>query len=144
MIIIKIPEERLTDINHINTIINEVIRTSFPDNLHNWLKSISNRKEMLKDFGNKAFLLPNELKFPVCNPETGKFDCSLIYIARLRIRQYDILYKDLTSKAENLYNKCNCTKNISVNVKEHNRTYDLLELLDILHLDFSTIHEDTI
>lgn len=146
VIISSIDEEKLTDVAYINTILNEVIRTSVSDNLHTYFKSITNRKEMLNLFGNKAFLLPAELKFPVINPESKKLDCKLIYAARLRIKQHpeNLTYRDISSKADLLYKECKCTKNIQVYLKEHNHTYDLLELLDILNLDFSLINEESI
>ena len=33
------------------------------------------RKHMLRKYGSRCFLLPKELKYPVCNKYTGKIEC---------------------------------------------------------------------
>ena len=39
---------------------------------------------MLKKYGKRCFLLPNELKYPICNKYTGKIECIGLSAAQSR------------------------------------------------------------
>ena len=94
---------------------------------------------MLEKYGKDAFLLPNQLKFPVVNPDTGKYECSLIYAARIRAKQYAGVkpgYREIANKAKELYksNKCNIKLNIQIN-NESEKLYDIdfINLIEVLY-----------
>jgi len=93
---------------------------------------------MLEKYGKDAFLLPDQLKFPVKNPDTGKYDCSLIYAARIRAKQYSGIkpgYREIANKAEQLYkeNKCDIKLNIRIHDSEDSFDIDLENLIEILY-----------
>jgi len=76
-----------------------------------------NRKSLLEKFGKDAFLLPKKLKFPVINPQTGKYDCKLLYAAYVRARQYSDKipeYVDIANKAKKLLEQNKCSMNIAI------------------------------
>ena len=119
-------------------IFNKVIIESVSKRLHKYLMSRKNRQMLLDKYGKDAFLLPDELKFPVMN-EKGKYDCGLIYAARVRAKQWSGKkpgYREVAKKAEELYKKHGCEKKIHIllNVNEHQEPVeiDFLELLDLV------------
>lgn len=111
--------------------------TEIPKRLKDQISKKSTRKEMLEKYGEKAFLKPNELKFPVIDPSTGKYDCRLIYAARIRAMQYD--YNKVAEKAEELYKSENCQKTLDVNISETHSQMDAYELLSTFDLKFDNI-----
>lgn len=119
-------------------VITEVVKRIIPHNIKVKLSSKKNRNLMLEKYGKESFLLPNQLKFPVMNPDTGKYDCSLIYAAKLRAKQYSGIkpgYREVLAKAEKLYvqNKCNIKLNIRINDGVETYDIDLENLIDILY-----------
>jgi len=120
-------------------VLTEAIKKLIPDNIKLKLSSKKNRQLMLEKYGKDAFLLPNLLKFPVVDPDTGKPNCALIYAARIRAKQYAGTkpgYRDLAAKAERLYksNKCNLKLNIQIHDgAEPAFDMDLNELVEILY-----------
>lgn len=77
-----------------------------PDDLKEKLQKQTVLREMLAKYGKKAFLIPEELKFPVVIPETGKYDIPLIYMAYLKSKQCEDeqpSYKAITEKAKQLF-----------------------------------------
>lgn len=95
-------------------VIAEAIKSSFPESLHKKLSLTSTRKQMLADFGPKAFLDPDNLKYPIINPFTKKVDCRLIVAAKKRAAQYH--RENILKKAEKAYqdNKCESTVKLKV------------------------------
>jgi len=109
-------ESVIQDRDKLNTFILEKAKSSLPDTLQKNLSKKSNREKMLEKYGEKAFLLPNELKFPVINPFTDDYDCRLIYAARIRAKQHD--YKNIEEKAEKLYKDQNCESKIDLELQD--------------------------
>jgi hypothetical protein len=119
-------------------VLTEVIKKIIPNKTKAKLSSKKNRQLMLEKYGKDAFLLPDQLKFPVKNPDTGKFDCSLIYAARIRAKQYSGVkpgYREIATKAEKLYeqNKCDIKLNIRIHDGEEGFDIDLENLIDVLY-----------
>lgn len=123
------------DEQRLHEILTEATKAVVPDRIQKQLSQDSVRNEMKENYGNDAFLLPSEQKFPVINPETGKYDCKLIYAARIRAKQHD--YPEVAKKAEKLYADQGCEEKINVSIEDHDSSYDLAGLLDLLDLDFS-------
>jgi hypothetical protein len=136
MLVIK--EELLETEESVDEVLTEVIKTLISVKLRNQISSKKQRQLMLEKFGRKAFLLPNMLKFPIINPSTGKFDCSLIYAARIRAKQYSGTkpgYREIAAKAEQLYKDNNC--GIKLNIVLHTETekidIDFMNLIEVLY-----------
>ena len=108
--------KKINNSKYLNNFILEEIENSLPDTLQKYLSKKSNRVKMLDELGEKAFLNPKDLKFPVINPFTKKYDCRLIYAAKIRAKQHK--YKDIEEKAVKLYNQQNCTHEIKIDLHE--------------------------
>jgi len=103
-----------------NQLVLEVVGRIIPAKTKKFLSKRSNRRKLLEKYGKKAFLLPEELKFPVMN-EKGKYDCGLIYAARIRARQYAGKkpgYREIAEKAEELYRKLKCEQKLKVHIND--------------------------
>lgn len=92
------------------------------------LEKNANKKKMITKFGDDAFLDSKNLKFPVINPLTGKFDDELIYAAYIEIKK--IKDKNLAAKAKTLFDKFKCYKKYRVKVPGNSESIDLIEFLD--------------
>lgn len=66
----------------------------------------STRNQLLEKFGPRAFLLPQEKKFPIVNPNTGKVSCKLLKAAKIRAAQHG--YQNVLQKADRLLREHNC------------------------------------
>ena len=87
--------------------------------------SKNGRKTYKKRYGSKCFLLPSQLKYPICNKRTGEVNCKGLlaahYRAALSIRRglkpKTYSYRKITKKAKKLGKKyrCNWTKRKSKN-----------------------------
>ena len=66
----------------------------------------STRKELYDKYGPKAFLMPEQLKFPIVHPQTGKVSCKLLRAAKVRAAQHG--YQDVVLKANRLMKEHNC------------------------------------
>ena len=110
--------------------ITEAVKHSLPDTLKDHISKKSNREEMLEKFGERAFLIPKELKFPVINPFTEDYDCRLIYAAYVRAKQHD--YKDVAKKAKELYEANDCQSEIEIEIEEGNiiKCHELFDFFD--------------
>lgn len=129
--LIELEQSKLFDKEYLSTVILSEISRMLPEKIKTALDSDEKRKDYLAKYGEKAFLLPSELKFPVINPETGEYCCQLIYAARIRAKQFG--YKEVAEKAEDLYGQNKCGAKIGV--KLHESVYELGLLLDILQED---------
>jgi hypothetical protein len=119
-------------------VLTEAIKKLIPNETKTKLSSKKNRQLMLEKYGKDAFLLPNLLKFPIVDPDTGKPSCALIYAARIRAKQYAGTkpgYRELVTRAEKLYksNKCDIKLNIQIHDGEESFDMDLVELVEILY-----------
>jgi len=85
-----------------------------PDSVQAKLRDADVRKKMKKS----CFLLPDERKFPICNPNTGKIDCRLIKAAMSRAAGFNKgkkKYPGIFRKAQELYKK-HCASKESFNL----------------------------
>ena len=86
-----------------------------PDTIQAMLRKKSVRERLPKN----CFLLPDERKFPICNPLTKKIDCRLVKAAMSRAAGFNKAKKKYPSvfrKAQEIYNKRCRTKTESVMV----------------------------
>jgi hypothetical protein len=140
-LIINISEIELDSDFFYNTITESVIN-SIPDSIRKHLQKNDNRKKMLEEFGKEAFLLPDELKFPVINPFTKELDCRLIYAAYIRAKQHK--YSEVEKQALNLYNTQKCENKINITLKDSlNETiFECSELFTIFDFDNSSLLQE--
>lgn len=106
----------------------EEIHAKLPAKTKKLLKSQETRENMKSEFGSDAFLDPENKKFPIVNPTTGKIDCKLIYAAYLRSRIHyskggsskapASYYKNINIKAKKLYEEHNCSKIVNATISE--------------------------
>jgi len=78
------------------------------------------RKTYKKKYGSRCFLLPSQLKYPVCDKKTGKMNCKGLLAAhyraslsiRRKLKPKTYSYRKITKKAKKLAkkHKCNWTK----------------------------------
>ena len=69
-------------------------------------RNISDRRILLEKCGSGCFLLPEELKFPICSKAMDcKKNCSGILAAKVRANQWG--YREVAEKADRLY-RANC------------------------------------
>ena len=74
------------------------------------------RKNMLKKYGRRCFLLPEELKYPVCNKYTGKMECIGLAAAQNRaalsvnrkLKPKTYSYRKIMNKAKRLRKRYRC------------------------------------
>lgn len=134
-----INEQNLYTEEATDEVLTEAIKKLIPAATKAKLSSRKNRQLMLEKYGNKAFLLPKLLKFPVVDPDTGKYDCALIYAARIRAKQYAGTkpgYREIAAKAKRLYKENKCE--LKLNIQIHDGTeevcdMDLINLVEILY-----------
>lgn len=70
-------------------------------------KTKAQRQELIQICGSSCFLLPQQLKFPVCTPDC-KVSCKGLIAARIRARQWN--YPEVDKKVSQYYEKANCSK----------------------------------
>ena len=98
------------------------------------LQSKAIRRQMRNKYGSKAFLLPEEMKFPIVNPDTGKLDCALLHAAYVRARQWmgkKPGYSDLAHKAKQMLADNNCGSTIGIKL-ENVGEFEMDDILQIL------------
>lgn len=120
----------------ISGIVLEASKKMIPQSLKLFLAKKSNRKKMLEKFGNKAFLQPDKLKFPVVD-QSGNYHKGLIKAAYMRAKQFG--HADVASKAKDLMQE-HGEEFVGVVIEGHEETYDLGNLFDILELEFSAVN----
>ena len=71
------------------------------------------RQEVLNKYGNSCFLIPEKLKFPICNKTDGAYNCKGLKAASSRAGQWG--YKKVLEKSKKITKRLNCysTKNKS-------------------------------
>ncbi len=122
-------------VEHLDLIITEINKQLISDTIRKSISTPKKRQLIYEKYGKKAFLLPDKLKFPVINPQTGKYDCNLIYSARLRAKQYinNPGYREIAKKAEELFREHKCTNRINIHLKESKEIIDLNQLIDLIN-----------
>ena len=116
-------------------IILEASKKLIPGSLKTFLSRKSNRKKMLEQFGSKAFLMPDKLKFPIMD-QSGNVS-GLLKAAYMRARQHG--YTDVAAKARDLMHEYEEIP-VKITVEGHDHNYEIDDLLNILELDFSNIN----
>lgn len=127
---------QLADKDELEEIISEAIKMSISTRLRSKIASKRNRQKLLENFGEKAFLLPDRLKFPIMNPDTGELDCSLLYAAMIRAKQYAGVkpgYMEIYQKAKRLFNQQGCKNKVVVRIHDNDEPTDI-DLKDILEI----------
>jgi len=113
----------------LNEIIQEVINRIPQINL---LKSPAARRKLYSECGRKAFLDEGSLQFPIMNPKTCDYDCSL-----LNRTYYELSLSskpgsaDMKHKAKSIMENIGCKYRVFVKIKE-DVTIDLDHLISIL------------
>ena len=131
---IMVETDQLVNDDKLDQLITEVLKKLIPKELSEKISSKKNRRKLLDEYGDQAFLIPKKLKFPIINPDTGQFDCSLIYAARTRLRQYSDLklgYKELIESADLLAYENNCNIKIPIQIQDNEELINI-DLLDII------------
>ena len=124
----------LLDTAFLNKFLFEGIKLTIPNSLKKYLMDENNRKEMFENFGERAFLKPDELKMPIIHPETGEYDCNLVLANRIRLRQLNES-QELKNKLDDIYH-CHCKKTFLVDIDEIG-TKDIIEMIDLLEIDIT-------
>ena len=78
----------------------------FGNTLKQKIHKQSYRDRMLDRYGKDAFLMPEQKKFPIVNPNTGKVSCKMLKAAKIRASQHN--YQDIVAKADRLLRQNNC------------------------------------
>lgn len=120
----------------LSTIIFDASKKIIPGRLKTFLARKSNRKKMLEQFGSKAFLMPDKLKFPIMD-QSGNIHSGLLKAAYMRARQHG--YTDVAAKARDLMHEYD-EIDITVSVEGHEQDYEINELMNILELDFTDVN----
>lgn len=133
-----ISEEQFYTEETSDEVITEIIKKLIPKTIKTKLSSRKNRQLMLEKYGKKAFLLPDQLKFPIVDPDTGKPDCALLYAARLRAKQYAGVkpgYREIAAKAEQIFHENNCNTRIHIQIQNETEelNVELTNLVEILY-----------
>ncbi len=122
-------------VDHLDFIITEIDKQIISDVVRQSISTPKKRQLIYEKYGKKAFLLPDTLKFPVINSRTGKYDCNLIYSARLRAKQHINKpgYREVAKKAESLFKENSCSSRINIHLKESNEIIELNKLIDLIN-----------
>ena len=70
-------------------------------------KTKAQRQQLIQICGSSCFLLPDQLKFPVCTSDC-KVNCKGLIAARVRARQWN--YPEVDKKVSQYYKEANCSK----------------------------------
>lgn len=98
----------------------EEINTKIDPKLQKKLQSKIFRRQMLEKCGKKSFLLPDQLKFPIMNPDNCKIDCKLLYSAYVRAKQFSGKtpgYREIANKAKEILKEEGCEGKIGVHLE---------------------------
>lgn len=69
-------------------------------------KTKKERENVLKKYGKSCFLIPEELKFPICNKDDGAYNCKGLKAVSSRAGQWG--YKNVLDKSKKLTQKLDC------------------------------------
>ncbi len=72
----------------------------FGKTLKEKIHKTSTRDSLYQKYGPRAFLLPEEKKFPIVHPVTGKISCKLLKAAKMRAAQHG--HTEVVKKADRL------------------------------------------
>jgi len=140
-------EEKILSDNELEELFEQVRKTGNKRLLDSQLKKLIRskkiRKEMIIKCGSKAFLYPEELKFPVQAPviKNGKvqkcaYHCGLIVAAYYRANQWKHKhpeYEKIAKKALELYRKLDCEKTVPIKIHINEADFrDIILIIDEL------------
>ena len=69
-------------------------------------KTKKEREEVLRKYGKSCFLIPDKLKFPICNKSDGAYNCKGLKAASSRAGQWG--YKKVLEKSKKITKKLDC------------------------------------
>lgn len=104
----------------------EEVQKLIPVQLKKDLQKREFRERLLQLHGTKAFLDPDNLKYPVF--DQNGFNCSLCYAAYLRSKQNNQI--ELASKAKKLFSKYDCENSLNIHIAE-NQSLDFITFIDL-------------
>jgi len=134
--------QELGDVFFYNTL-SEVVTTIIPVTIRQHFQKKENRQKLFDELGEKAFLMPKELKFPVVNPFTKEFDCRLIYGSYIRSKQHK--YPEVEHEAKELYKEHKCGEELKIVLKEQTEEgieFTCDELFETFEFDCVSILEN--
>jgi len=131
--------EKLSELveNERRELIEEIVRPLLKKEEKMLLRRPSIRKKMLERCGKKAFLVPEELKFPIVSPlsKDCEPDCRLLFAAYLRANEWKKKkpeYAKVAEKAKELYMKHKCANKIKIHIGENALTAEeFMELFEV-------------
>ena len=93
-------------------------RVAIAERARKALRKTTNRKALLERCGEKAFLKPDELKFPIVSMFSSSCEpnCKMLYAAYTRANQWG--YSDIAARAAALYKSNNCEKELKVKINK--------------------------
>jgi len=97
----------------------EEVRRRLPPTLKKFISRRSNRRKLLAMCGEKAFLVPSKLKFPVMDQKC-RYNCGLLYAAYVRARQWSGKrpgYRQIAAKAKELFDREGCAKKVGLHIE---------------------------
>jgi len=146
---IKVTTEQLSNIDELleyivdcldsdEAILEEVRKAKIPVSVKKKLRSRSERRKLLEKCGNKAFLEPEDLKFPVIEPgnERCEYSCRLLLAAYIRANQWKKKhpeYEKIAEKAKKLYIQNKCNSKIQIELHEVG-IFDVFEFFTLYNI----------
>ena len=128
-------EHKIEELKNPFDILIEEVERKIPEDLKRQLSNKVVRRNMLQKCGNKAFLLPDQLKFPIMDPRTCKLDCRLLYAAFLRANQYKGKkpgYSELVLKIKELFQNNGCSRQIGIHLEGSDEIIALDHFIEFL------------
>jgi hypothetical protein len=133
---IVINEEVIENSQKFDEFVFEAVKTLIPDRIKTKLARKSVRKSMLDKYGEKAFLQPDKLKYPVVDPDTGEHHPGLTKAAYIRARQHG--KGDIASAARD---KMQENVEYMVHLEGHEQPYDIEVLFDVIDVPPPPVEE---
>ena len=93
-------------------------RVAIAERARKALRKTANRKALLERCGEKAFLKPDELKFPIVSMFSNSCEpnCKMLYAAYTRANQWS--YSDIATRAAALYKSNNCENELNIKINK--------------------------
>ncbi len=120
-------ETIINDSEEFNSFVIEAVGKLIPDNMKAKLGRRSVRRKMLDRYGDRAFLQPEKLKYPIVDPDTGKEHEGLKKAAYIRARQHQ--KGDIAAKAKD---KMQESVEFLVEIEGHEGVYDIETIFDVI------------
>lgn len=126
-VILEYSNEEVKQENFTDIILTDILASCDQQLLKESLNNNS-LKNLYKKYGDKAFLLPKQLKYPIINPITGKKDQTLLHAAYIDLKRKSGItgYGDLTQKARDMLDENSFLVEIGSN------KIPLLEYIDLI------------